>query len=269
MAGRDKTGRPVAVKALQKARLKPKQLAALQEEVQLMRTITCEHIIQLYDVCQSQHHYYLIMEYCSGGDLEHIRGRRLDECTVQRLVHDVSRALKTLHEHSIMHRDLKLGNLLLSSKHPGAVVKLADFGLARRLREDEKTSTYCGTLHYMAPEILAGDAYGLKADLWSLGVLIFVFLTGKFPFDGTTPYQLLVSLNQGIAKLPPDVVLSERCFDVLKKLLRVDPKSRIEWKDYFEHPFVASPAQDYAAQHLSQTKSAQIGYINSSIRAGA
>ena len=96
------------------------------------------------------------MEYCAGGDLDRIQGKRLGELEVQRIIYQIGKALADLIARNIMHRDLKLSNILLSSKKPDAVLKLGDFGLARKLHENEYAKTFCGTPLYMAPEILAG-----------------------------------------------------------------------------------------------------------------
>ncbi len=241
----DSHGSKFAIKQIAKARLTPKQYKALKEEVRVMHAMENENSIKMYGVMQSQKNYYLVTEYCSGGDLDRLRGKQLKECTVQMIIHQLSKALKILVDHNIMHRDLKLNNLLLSSKGAGAVVKLADFGLARQLRGAEYAKTFCGTPLYMAPEVLAGEEYDLKADLWSIGVLLYLFLTGHFPFQAATPHKLLVELNHAIVKFPHDVQISDCCLQLMKRLLQVDPEKRIDWKEYFEHPFVKSAPEAY------------------------
>lgn len=121
-----------------------------------MKSLNSDYIVKLYDLKQTKKNYYLMLEYCSGGDLDKLLGKRQNELLVQKIVHQVAQGLYVLFAKNIMHRDLKLGNLLFSNKKPDAIIKLADFGLARKLNENEFAQTFCGTPLYMAPEILAG-----------------------------------------------------------------------------------------------------------------
>jgi serine/threonine-protein kinase ULK/ATG1 len=210
-----------------------------------MQLINHENIIKLHDVKQSSTKYYLITEYCSGGDLEVLRGQKLSEAEVQKRIHQISAGLKALINKNVMHRDLKLSNILLSSKKADAVVKLADFGLARELTLEEYAATCCGTPLYMAPEILVCKKYNLKADLWSVGVMIYLFLIGKFPFMASTPQKLQVAINHGIVKFPPGFEISECCFELLKNLLQIEPEMRMDWEDYFAHPFIKNEPEKY------------------------
>ena len=144
------------MKEIVKAKLEPEQLEALKEEVHVMSSLDSEHIVRLYDVKQTKKHFYLMLEYCGGGDLESLAKTRQEEATVQRYIYQISKGLKVLFDNNIMHRDLKLGNILRSSKQPNATLKLADFGVARRMQGGKPSETFCGTLLYMAPEMLFG-----------------------------------------------------------------------------------------------------------------
>jgi serine/threonine protein kinase len=249
----------VAIKQILKSKLKPKQLEALKKEITIMSSLVCDNITKIYDVKQSAKHYYLVLEYCKGGDLDKVRGKRLEEPVVQQVTHQIAKALKVLIGASVMHRDLKLSNLLLSDKRPNPVVKLADFGLARELHGDEYAKTYCGTPLYMAPEILAGNRYDLKSDLWSIGVIIYLFATGRFPFEAATPHQLLIVLTQGIVKFPPGLAISECCTNLIRQLLKVKPEERMEWKDFFEHPFIKTLPEEYKKGNVPKVPSPSPG----------
>ena len=150
--GYDVEGNEYAVKQISKAKLTAEQLKALKEEIRIMRLVKSEHIVKLYAAYQSKDNYYLILEYCSGGDLDSLVGKRLPESKIQQIISQLTKALKTLTDHSIMHRDLKLSNILISND----ILKLADFGVARTLGSNQFANTFCGTPLYMAPEILAG-----------------------------------------------------------------------------------------------------------------
>jgi len=260
--GFDSSGNKFAIKQIPKVKMRMRYIEGLSREIKLMQSINSENVIKLFDVKQSENNYYLIMEYCSGGDLERFRGKKISESGVQSIIYQVSAALKTLLEKNIMHRDLKLSNLLLSSKESDAVIKLADFGLARELREDELANTCCGTPLYMAPEILLRQSYNTKADLWSVGVIIYLFLTGKFPFIASSPQKLLLAISNGIVKFPKDLVISECCYELLKNLLQIDPKLRMDWEVYFEHPFIKTDPKVYG---VASSNYNYINFINASI----
>jgi len=210
-----------------------------------MQLINHKNVIRLYDVKQSLTKYYLITEYCSGGDLEVFRGKKFSEAEVQKKIHQISAGLKALIEKNVMHRDLKLNNILLSNKKPDAIIKLADFGFARELSLEEYAATCCGTPLYMAPEVLLRKKYNLKADLWSVGVITYLFLTGKFPFHASTPQKLQIAISLGTVKFPPDFEISDCCFELLKNLLQINPEMRMDWEDYFAHPFIKSEPKRY------------------------
>ncbi|MDR3547286.1 MAG: protein kinase, partial [Candidatus Pacebacteria bacterium] len=154
--GFDSAEHKFAVKQIMKDKLTKEQLRSLKDEVKIMLALKSEHVVRLYATMQTKTHYYLVMEYCGGGDLDRLQGKKLSERIVQRIVHQLGKGLKVLFDNGIVHRDLKLSNLLLSSKKQDAMLKLADFGVAKRLRENERTKSFCGTPLYMAPEILAG-----------------------------------------------------------------------------------------------------------------
>jgi serine/threonine-protein kinase ULK/ATG1 len=147
-------------------------LKALKEEIRIMKLVKSEHIVKLYAAYQSKDNYYLILEYCSGGDLDSLVGKRLPETKIQQIISQLAKALKTLIDHSVLHRDLKLSNILISND----VLKLADFGVARTLEHNELANTFCGTPLYMAPEILAGYLFSFSIVNHTISNLIYGLL---------------------------------------------------------------------------------------------
>ena len=128
------TGATCAIKQIKKDKLTRTLTAALKQEIDLLKSITNDNVVRLHDVQKTQNHFYLIMEYCGGGDLRTYlkkKGGRLEEYEVQKIIYELSNGFKVLCERKIVHRDIKLSNLLVSSKGKDAVVKLADFGFAR------------------------------------------------------------------------------------------------------------------------------------------
>eukprot|EP00826_Nyctotherus_ovalis_P040987 TRINITY_DN4082_c0_g2_i1.p1 TRINITY_DN4082_c0_g2~~TRINITY_DN4082_c0_g2_i1.p1 ORF type:complete len:216 (+),score=57.96 TRINITY_DN4082_c0_g2_i1:80-727(+) len=157
--GLDKSGREFAIKEIPKSLLNEKLLASLQKEVSILAKLNCDHIVRLYNVITTAKHFNLVMEYCNGGDLrKRLKPlKRVEEFVAQRVIYQVSKGLRALHEGRILHRDLKLSNLLLVYDEEGVYkVKIADFGFATVLARDQDAQTFCGTAPNMAPEVLEG-----------------------------------------------------------------------------------------------------------------
>lgn len=123
-------------------------------------------------------------------------------------------------------------------------IKIGDFGLACFISDSEMARTYCGTPFYMAPEVLKKQKYNNKADLWSLGVILFELLFGMKPFKGNDTYEILRKIEYNAIKFPASKNLSENVIDLLSKLLNIDPKKRIGMKELKKHPFIIEAIND-------------------------
>ncbi|KAJ0404798.1 hypothetical protein P43SY_003474 [Pythium insidiosum] len=159
-----------------------KHSPALDEEVGILRKLSHPNVIQLEGVYHQDEMFYVVMDYMGDGDLceQLIRKQRLSETEAKQIILQVVQGLEYLHRHYIIHRDIKPENILLH----GGLAKLADFGLAKQLpNATSMLKRSCGTLEYAAPELLRGQAYGLKSDIFSLGVVLYVLLFGTFPFS--------------------------------------------------------------------------------------
>ncbi|KAL4583543.1 hypothetical protein LXL04_008120 [Taraxacum kok-saghyz] len=133
---------------------------------------------------------HLVLEYCKGGDLSMFiqrRQGRIPKSTSLHLMQQLAAGLKVLRDNQIIHRDLKPRNLLLSSNEDSSTLKIADFGFLRGLAE-----TLCGSPLYMAPDIMQLHKYGAKADLWSVGTILFQLVTGRTPFTGNNKIQVYI-----------------------------------------------------------------------------
>ncbi|ESO95395.1 hypothetical protein LOTGIDRAFT_117004, partial [Lottia gigantea] len=188
--------------------------------------------------------------YCNGGDLAdylHAKGT-LSEDTIVVLLRQIAAAMKALNGKGIVHRDLKPQNILLchvGKKNPQAndiKLKIADFGFARFLQDGVMAATLCGSPMYMAPEVIMSLQYDAKADLWSIGTIVFQCLTGKAPFQAQTPQQLK-QFYEKHSELKPNIPqsTSAELKDLLLKLLKRNAKDRIEFDDFFIHPFLKPP----------------------------
>ncbi|CEF64595.1 Autophagy-specific gene 1 [Strongyloides ratti] len=240
----------VAIKAIEKKNL-TKSHNLLKKEIRILKelsTLKHENLVGLIKCLETASYVYLVMEFCNGGDLADYlhTHRKLDERTIQHFLVQIAKALEAMNGKEIVHRDLKPQNILLC-KPPGIknpkvkdiTIKLADFGFARFLTSDGMTTTLCGSPMYMAPEVIMSLNYGAKADLWSIGTIVFQCLTGQAPFHATTPQQLKTKYERATELIPP---IPDNCSnylrDLLIRMLKKNPKDRIEFEDFFNHPFL-------------------------------
>ncbi|XP_074651945.1 serine/threonine-protein kinase ULK3-like isoform X2 [Tubulanus polymorphus] len=230
----------VAVKCVEKSSLTKSSTENLLTEIEILKKLKHANIVQLIDFQWDDKYIYLIMEYCSGGDLsKFIRLKRaLPEHLVKRFLQQLALAMQFLRSENISHMDLKPQNiLLLSTDQP--VLKLADFGFAQYLCDDMETHTLRGSPLYMAPEIIVKRQYNPKADLWSIGVLMYECLFGRAPFASKTYKELQEKvLDSKPIEIPVGIEITDNCRDLVLRLLQRDPDVRIDFDDFFQHPFI-------------------------------
>ena len=244
------TTKPVAVAAVKEvllSQLSDKLVESLESEVNILKKVTHVNIVSLYDIYKRPGKLFLVLEYCGGGDLSSFlrRNGRLKEATVKRFMAQLSSGLGAMRQLSLVHRDLKPQNLLLTSRNgEDAVLKIGDFGFARYIQPHGMAETLCGSPLYMAPEILMMNKYDAKADLWSVGAIMFEMLAGRPPFAGNNHLELLRNIEKsgqggGGWQLPPKVsyACSSKCKALLRGLLQRRPVSRISYEELFAHPF--------------------------------
>lgn len=236
---RKKDKLPVAIKVISRSKLNDKLMNSLEFEISILKKLNHEHIIKLFDVHKSPRHYYLVMEYCPGGDLtSYIRSKRgpLSEEVASKFLFDLALGLHALQKLNLVHRDLKPQNLLLTSKDENATIKIADFGFAREIQPNDLAETLCGSPLYMAPEILNNQKYNAKADLWSVGAILYEMLTGKQPYLAQNLLELIKVIKSKSVAFPSS--LSPESVNLLQGLLQRDPEQRIDFDTFFNHPFL-------------------------------
>lgn len=175
------------------------------------------------------------MEFASGGELFDyiVYKNRLSEIEACRLFQQLISGVTYLHNINVAHRDLKPENLLLDHKKD---LKIADFGLSNVYRSDDLLNTACGSPCYAAPEMVMGQPYqGLKADIWSTGIILFAMLCGYLPFEDKNNQNLFKKIIEGKLNIPK--YLSEQAKDLLKNLISVDPKTRYNIEQINKHPW--------------------------------
>lgn len=236
----------VAVKCINKKNLAKSQ-TLLGKEIKILKELKHENIVALYDFQEMASCVYLVMEYCNGGDLAdylHSKGT-LSEDTIRLFLHQIAGAMKVLQSKGIIHRDLKPQNILLShsggrKSSPGnTCIKIADFGFARYLQTNMMAATLCGSPMYMAPEVIMSQSYDAKADLWSIGTIVFQCLTGKAPFQASSPQDLRLFYEKN-KNLTPNIPreTSTHLRHLLSGLLKRNHKDRMDFDEFFRHPFL-------------------------------
>ncbi|TFK06823.1 biorientation of chromosomes in cell division protein 1-like 1 [Platysternon megacephalum] len=225
------TGEKVAVKVIDKKRAKKDTYVTknLRREGQIQQMIRHPNIAQLLDILETENSYYLVMELCPGGNLMHkiYEKKRLEEHEARKYIRQLILAVEHLHRAGVVHRDLKIENLLLDEDNN---IKLIDFGLsncAGILGYSDPFSTQCGSPAYAAPELLARKKYGPKIDVWSIGVNMYAMLTGTLPFT-VEPFSLRALYQKMVDKEmnPFPAQLSTAAINLLQSLLEPDPAKR-------------------------------------------
>lgn len=225
------TGEKVAIKVIDKKRARKDTYVTknLRREGQIQQMIRHPNITQLLDILETENSYYLVMELCPGGNLMHriYEKKRLEEAEARRYIRQLVSAVEHLHRAGVVHRDLKIENLLLDEDNN---IKLIDFGLsncAGILGHSDPFSTQCGSPAYAAPELLARKKYGPKIDVWSIGVNMYAMLTGTLPFT-VEPFSLRALYQKMVDKEmnPLPTQLSTGAVSFLRSLLEPDPVKR-------------------------------------------
>ncbi|XP_075707325.1 ribosomal protein S6 kinase-related protein [Rhinoderma darwinii] len=222
-----------ALKVLPKGEiLRRNTLRQCKEEVSIQRQVKHSFIQCLGESWQGQCHLFIMCNYCSYGDLYSlwISAKHIDEDTTRLFAAELVSVLVYLHDLGIIHRDVKMENILLDER---GHLKLSDFGLSRHLPFGERAYTICGTLQYMAPEVLTGGPYSHSADWFSLGVLLFSLVSGEFPVAPTTNHMsMLERVNNATYDVPETI--SRGLSHLLKELLCKVPRQRLRYLHQFK-----------------------------------
>lgn len=245
-----KTGDEFAVKVITVTRINSHSLRKLHLEIAIMKALDHPNIIKLRSVFFGQRTISLVMDVCRGGELfdnltrieEHRRG--YNECYASRLFKFMVSSVSYIHAQGIVHRDLKLENFLFFTKDPASPLCLIDFGLSKHVYEYETMNQVVGSAYYTAPEVLQGS-YNHSCDVWSLGVILYMMLTGSPPFAGNTTDRIHAAiLKQEIEFSSPKLShISPAGLDLLKKMLVKNPSLRISMDQIIAHPFIELGAQ--------------------------
>ena len=238
------TKKPVAIKIMAKKNMDKSDLELAKVEIDILKIGQHPNIIKLYDIYENESYIYIIMEYCSGGDLLsyfEYNEYELPETKVCEIIHKLSMAIYYLHSYGIVHRDLKPENILMTDLSPQADIRLLDFGLSKIIGNEEKCTEPYGTLSFVAPEVLQGKPYDKSVDLWSIGIITFLLLCGYLPFDDKHSEREIA--RQTIQDpVPFEEKIWKRYSPEAKTfvdgLLQKKPEKRYSIKEVLEHPWI-------------------------------
>ncbi|XP_045508616.1 uncharacterized protein LOC123704327 isoform X1 [Colias croceus] len=239
----------VAIKIIDKSRLDEDNLKKTFREIAIMKRLRHPHIVRLYQVMESTHTLYLVTEYAPNGEIfDHLVTRgRMPESEAARAFAQMVAAVGYCHANDVVHRDLKAENLLLDRDMN---IKLADFGFSNKYTKGSPLSTWCGSPPYAAPELFEGRQYdGPKADIWSLGVVLYVLVCGALPFDGGTLSELRSVVVSGKFRIP--YFMSQDCEHLIRHMLVVEPERRFTLQAVAKHHWLRARAPAGAEAELS------------------
>lgn len=241
--GKDKRNDKLyAIKIFEKSNLSSMDTQALSDEISVLKLLDHDHIIRLYSVYDEPKNIFLVTELVVGGELfdriieksHYTEKEARDACKI------LLGALAFCHSNDIAHRDLKPENLLLLNRESDSAMKVADFGFAKRVPKYGKLLTACGTPRYVAPEIVAGAGHDTKVDMWSIGVIIYILLSGYAPFGGKPRSVLFERILRGTFIFHKQYwdKISDNAKDLISCLLQVNPYKRMSAKDALQHSWI-------------------------------
>jgi calcium-dependent protein kinase len=232
--------RDFAMKIIKKRKNKSNDERDILNEIEILKKLDHPKILKVVDFYSTLKKYYIITEYCPEGELfnEIIKVGKFDEGQAAFIINQILKAVLYCHKMNIIHRDIKPENIMITSREKNGClqVKLIDFGTAKIFEKGHQENKYVGSSYYMAPEIIKRK-YDEKCDLWSIGVILYILLTGRPPFDGNDDEEILENVKKGVYDKwsYPFPLLSSQAKDLIVKLLQYDPKKRLSAEQALEH----------------------------------
>lgn len=238
------TGRDFAAKFIKKRRRGKDCRAEIIHEIAVLEMAKSNpHIVDLHDVYETGNEMVLILEYAAGGEIFNLcspdRNHNISEKQIVRLLRQIIEGVKFLHENNVVHLDLKLQNILLSRPEPPDDIKIVDFGLSRRIGNSE-IREIMGTTEYLAPEILDYEPISTSTDIWSIGVICYMLLTGESPFAGEDNQETFLNISQLKVDYSEETFasVSQEAVDFIKAILVKNPQERATAEDCLAHPWL-------------------------------
>lgn len=220
-------------------------------EVGIFQRFTHPNVIRLLEVFNNDDYAFVVMEFASNGDLMKVLKNKgpLTELKARHYFSQIASGLKHIHDKGVIHRDIKLDNILIDEYDR---CKICDFGVSRLMTPGEVVNEQCGTPAFLAPEIIQEKGYeGFGADVWSLGVLLYALLTGITPFVADSIPLLHQKIVEGKFEFPEKPVISGSVKDLISKMLVLSPKKRATIAEVLAHPWLKNFENEQATLPLS------------------
>ena len=282
LASRKGTDQMYAVKKVSKSLvLQDKVKKYFNNEIYILKQVNHPNIIKLYEIKQTLNNFYLVFDLCNGGGLSNCLEKYMKQNKkpftqeiAQSIIRQLVSGLQYLHNNKILHRDLKLDNVLLHFNSEEdknnfnllkAQVKIIDFGFARYLENDSLAQSVLGSPINMDPQILAkmrkidnnqSFGYDQKADIWSLGTICYEMLIGVPPFDATSYEELVSKIQKGNYKIPKNLKLSKEAISFINGMLKYNPEQRLSIDQLANHNFLIKNVKDF--KEIDLTKAAKV-----------
>ncbi|KAL8594155.1 hypothetical protein ACOMHN_018095 [Nucella lapillus] len=248
------TGVKWAIKSINKEKAGSSALKLVEREVTILKRVNHPNIINLKEIIESPKRMYLVMEICTEGELaDRVKEKRFSESETKQIMSKLASAVSYLHKHGIVHRDIKLENILMAQnpedENDKLHIKVTDFGLSvvkGGVTPDSMMQDFCGTPIYMAPEILDNKTYSQQCDVWAMGIIMYTLICGYPPFrakDEATLYDLIREANP---QFDDDVwsSISEECKNCILGMLKLDPAHRLSASEVLNHPWITGQERD-------------------------
>jgi len=237
------TGREAAVKVLRKENFKKKELEMIVNEISIIKELDHPNILRIYEAYESKEWLYIVTELITGGELfdEISKRQNFTEADAAIIIKQILEAVSYWHGNNIVHKDLKPENLMLQEKDNVEYVKVIDFGTAQKFNPEMKMNKVIGTPYYVAPEVLQGN-YDEKWDIWSIGVIMYILLSGEPPFNGEDDNEILAKVKIGDYNFSSSRWrnISKHAKDLIKLMLSKEPEKRIKANEALKHEWFAN-----------------------------
>ncbi|KAI5097212.1 serine/threonine-protein kinase 17A [Silurus meridionalis] len=239
------TGNVYAAKFLRKRRKGQDCRADILNEIAMLEAAKSNpYVVELHEVYETSSEIILVLECAAGGEIFNQcvadNDEAFTEADVIRLARQILEGISFLHRNNVVHLDLKPQNILLTSAQPLGDIRIVDFGLSRRMDEKSEVREILGTPEYVAPEVLSYEPISTATDMWSIGVLTYVMLTGESPFLGQDKQETYLNISQVNVDYSEDTFqgISSLAVEFIQSLLHVDPRNRSTADDCLNHPWL-------------------------------
>ena len=239
-----------AIKSIDKTKISQRDIDNLEKEIDIISSLDHPNIARFYETFHDERYFHIVTELCRGKELSKLlkqNGGKLNERKCRIIIMKILHAINYCHSHGIVHCDLKPDNIIFESPNEEEEnedilnlldLKLLDFGLSSRIKKNEKLNNTVGTAYFIAPETIKGE-YDEKCDVWSIGVILYYILSGKFPFTGNSNFEIFEKIQKSepvFKNLFKDV--SQNAIDFIKKCLVKNPNERPSAKECLSHPWL-------------------------------